>query len=128
VGGRLVLSGLKASLQADMHLAGCGRFWLWAVAGALITLSFVGAASIGLLVLPFAALATAFVARSTQQRAEALGLLVGAASICFLVAGLQLGGGNDGLDPRPWLVAGVLLAAIGTAAYALVTRRLAPPA
>jgi hypothetical protein len=110
-----------------MHLAGCGRFWLWAVAGALITLSFVGAASIGLLVLPFAAVATAFVARSTQRRAEALGLLVGAASICFLIAGLQVGG-NGGLDPRPWLVAGVVLAAIGTAAYALVTRRLAPPA
>jgi len=111
-----------------MHLAGCGRFWLWALAGGLITLSFVGAASIGLLVLPFAALATAFVARSTRRRAEALGLLVGAASICFLVAGLQLGGGNGGLDPRPWLVAGVLLTAIGTTAYALVTRRLAPPA
>jgi hypothetical protein len=110
-----------------MHLAGCGRFWLWAVPGALITFSLVAAASIGLFVLPFAAVATAFVARSTERRAEALGLLVGAASICFLIAALQFGG-EGGLDPRPWFVAGVFLAAIGTGAYRFVTGGLAPPA
>jgi hypothetical protein len=105
-----------------MHLAGCGRFWLWAIAGALLTLSIVGAASIGLFVLPLAAVAIALVARSTQRRAEALGLLVGAAPICFLIAWLQRGD-EGGLDPRPWFIAGVGLAAIGIVAYALVTRR-----
>jgi hypothetical protein len=104
-----------------MHLAGCGRFWLWAIAGALLTLSIVGAASIGVFVLPFAALATALVARATQRRAEALGLLVGVSSICFLIAGLQRGD-EGGLDARPWFIAGVGLATIGIAAYALVTR------
>jgi hypothetical protein len=110
-----------------MHLPVGGRFWLWAVAGALITFSVVAAASIGLFILPFAALATAFVARSTQRRAEALGVLLGAGSICFLIAGLQVGD-EGGADARPWFIAGVVLAAIGTAGYAFVTRRLAPRA
>jgi hypothetical protein len=86
-----------------MHLPVGGRFWLWAVAGALITFSVVAAASIGLFILPFAALATAFVARSTQRRAEALGVLLGAGSICFLIAGLQVGD-EGGADARPWFI------------------------
>jgi predicted membrane metal-binding protein len=110
-----------------MHLAGCGRFWLWAVAGALITFSVVAVASIGLFILPVAVLATAFVARKTRRRADALGVLPGAASICFLIAGLHLGD-EGGADARPWFVTGVLLAAVGTAGYAFVTRRLAPRA
>lgn len=109
-----------------MHLVGCGRFWLWAIAGALATFSFVAAASIGLLILPFAALATAFIARSTRDRAEPLGVLVGAAAICFLIAWLQRE--PDGFDSRPWLAAGILLAGAGIAGYALLSRRLAPPA
>jgi hypothetical protein len=110
-----------------MRLAGCGRFWLWAVAGALITFSVVSVASIGLFIFPFAVLATAFVARKTRHRADALGVLLGAASICFLIAGLQVGDGG-GADARPWFVAGVVLAPIATAGYAFVTRRLAPRA
>jgi hypothetical protein len=109
-----------------MHLVGCGRFWLWAIAGALVTFSFVAAASIGLLILPFAALATAFIARSTRARAEPLGALVGAAAICFLIAWLQRGPG--GLDSRPWLAVGILLAGAGLAGYTLLTRRVAPRA
>jgi len=109
-----------------MHLVGCGRFWLWGVAGALLAFSFVAAASIGLLILPFAALATVFIARSTRNRAEPLGSLVGGASICFLIAWLQRAPG--GLDSRPWLGAGIFLAVAGIAGYALLTRRLAPPA
>jgi hypothetical protein len=89
-----------------MHLLGCGRFWLWAIAGALVTFSFVAAASIGLLILPFAALATVFIARSTRDRAEPLGSLVGAASICFLIAWLQRAPG--GFDARPWVRRGHL--------------------
>jgi len=109
-----------------MHLVGRGRFWLWAVAGALVTFSFVAAASIGLLILPFAALATVFVARSTRDRSEVLGSLVGAAGICFLIAWLQRAPG--GFDAGPWLAAGILLAGAGIAGYALLTHRVAPPA
>lgn len=108
-----------------MHLVGCARFWLWAVAGAFVTLSFVGAASIGLLVLPVAVLTTGFVARKTRARAEPLGAFVGAASICFFVAWVQRAPG--GFDSRPWLVAGIVLAGAGVVGYGLLARRFAPP-
>ena len=108
-----------------MHLAGCGRFWLWAVAGAAVAFAIIAAASIGLFVLPLAIVVTVLAARSTRRRIEALGGLVGAAIICFLIAWLQRGPG--GFDSRPWLAAGVVLAAAGVAGYAVLTRRLAPP-
>lgn len=109
-----------------MHLVGCGRFWLWAVAGALVTFSFVAAASIGLLILrlPPSRRFSSLARRVT--RAEPLGSLVGAASICFLIAWLQRPPG--GFESRPWFGAGIFLAAAGIAGYALLTRRVAPPA
>jgi hypothetical protein len=109
-----------------MHLAGRVRFWLWAAAGALVTFSLVAAASIGLFVLPVAALTTALVARSTRSRAEPLGGLVGAGAVCLLIAWLQRAPG--GFDWRPWLVAGLLLAGLGVTGYGLLARRFAPPA
>jgi hypothetical protein len=108
------------------HLAGCGRFWLWAVAGALVAFSLIAAVSIGLFVLPVAALATVVAARRTHNRTEMLGALVGVGGTCGLIALLQRGPGS--LDATPWLVAAILLAAAGIAGYALFERRLAPPA
>jgi hypothetical protein len=109
-----------------MHLAGCGRFWLWAVAGALVSFSLVAAASIGFLVLPVAAVALALVARATRSRAEPFGALVGAGAICFLIAWIQRAPG--GFDSRSWLLAGSMLAVVGLFGYSLLARRLAPPA
>jgi hypothetical protein len=109
-----------------MHRAGCRRFWFWALAGALVTFSLVAAASIGLFVLPVAALVTALVARATGLAAEALGVLVGAGAIFLLIAWLQRAPG--GFDWRPWLVAGAVLAALGIVGYGVVVRRFAPPA
>jgi hypothetical protein len=107
-------------------MTGSWRFWLWSLAGALISFSLIAAASVGLFVLPFAALALFFVARQTRDRAEMLGGLVGAAAICLAIAWIQRGPG--GLDAGPWLVAGIVLAAAGLAGYAVFARRLAPPA
>ena len=109
-----------------MHLASCGRFWLWSLAGALVTFSVLAAASIGLFVLPLAAVATALAARRTQRRAEVLGALVGVGAVCGVIALLQRGSG--GLDATPWLVAGVLLAGLGIASFALLERGPAPRA
>jgi hypothetical protein len=109
-----------------MHLARCGRFWLWSIAGALVTFSLVTALSIGPFVLPIAAVVTALAARRTQQRAEMLGALVGAGAVCAVIAFLQRGSG--GLDARPWLVAAIALAAAGIASFALLERRPAPRA
>ena len=107
------------------HLAGCGRFWLWAVAGALVAFSLIAAASIGLFVLPVAGLVTVVAAR-THNWTETLGALAGVGGTCGLIALLQRGPGS--LDATPWLVAAVLLAAAAIAGYALFERRLAPPA
>jgi hypothetical protein len=109
-----------------MHLAGCRRFWYWAVAGWLVTFSFVGAASIGLFVLPVAALVTVLVARATRTRAEPLGAFVGAGAVCFVIAWIQREPG--GFDSRRWLGAGLVLTAAGLAGHALLARRFAPRA
>jgi hypothetical protein len=109
-----------------MHALGCARFWLWALAGALLAFSIVGAASIGLFVLPFAVIAFVFAARATRNRVELLGLLAGVAAICFAIGLIQLGGG--GLDPRPWFAASVVLGFLGVGGFALLGRGLAPRA
>jgi hypothetical protein len=109
-----------------MHALGCARFWLWALAGALLAFSVVGAASIGLFVLPFAVIAFVFAARAMRNRAELLGLLAGAATICLLIGLIQLGGG--GLDPRPWFAAGGVLGLVGVGGFALLGRGLTPRA
>ena len=108
------------------HFAGCGRFWLWAVAGALVAFSLIAAASIGLFVLPVAALATLLAVRRTRSRTEMLGVFVGAGGVCGLIALLQRGPGS--LDVTPWIVAAVVFAAVGIVGYAVLEGRLAPRA
>jgi uncharacterized membrane protein len=108
------------------HLGGCGRFWLWAVAGALVAFSLIAAASIGLFILPVAGLVTLLAVRRTRSRAEMLGGFVGAGAVCGLIAMLQRGPGS--LDARPWIIAAVVLAAVGLVGYAVLERRLAPRA
>ena len=108
------------------HLRGCGRFWLWALAGALIAFSLIAAASIGLFVLPVAGLATLVAARRTRTRVEMFGALVGVGGVCGLIALLQHGPGS--LDATPWIVAAVVFAAAGVLGYGVLRRRLAPPA
>jgi hypothetical protein len=108
------------------HIAGCGRFWLWAVAAALVAFSLIAAASIGLFVLPLAVVVTVLAARRTRNTTESLGALVGVGGICGLIALLQRGPGS--LDATPWLLAATLLAVAGVAAFAVFGRRLAPRA
>jgi hypothetical protein len=109
-----------------MHLSGCGRFWLWSAAGALVSFSLVAAASVGFLVLPVAALALFFIVPRTRDQAEMLGALVGAAGVCFAIALIQRGPG--GFDARSWAVAGIVLAVAGLGGYAVGARRAAPRA
>jgi apolipoprotein N-acyltransferase len=109
-----------------MHLAGCGRFWLWSLAGALVTFALLAAASIGIFVLPFAVLVLFFLSRRTRDRAELLGALVGAGAVCAAIAWIQREPG--GFDASHWLLAAVVLAVAGIAGYALLGRRPAPRA
>jgi hypothetical protein len=106
------------------HVARCGGFWLWGLAGALVTLTVVGAASIGIFVLPAAVLVLWLAARSSRLWPEALGGLAGAAAICFAIAWIQWEPG--GLEATPWLVAGAVLGSLAVGGYALAARRLSP--
>lgn len=105
-----------------MHRSSCAAFWLWALAGGLLTFSFLAAASIGLFIMPFAFGALWFATRSKRRWPESLGLLAGAASVCFLIAYIQRH--HDPVDPRPWLAAGIVLGVISVAGYVAVARRI----
>lgn len=52
---------------------------------------------------------------------EGLGVLAGAALVCFLIAYIQRH--DDPVDPRPWLAAGIFLGVVGVAGYAALARR-----
>lgn len=111
----------------------------WAVALGVVAFAVVGAASIGMFVVPFAIVAVLIAARRNRAWPEALmGGLVGVGSVFLFVAyrsrayfpcpsgPMRLAHGEHfscgGFDPRPWLIIGVVLTAAGFVGY-LITRR-----
>ena len=130
-----------------MYMAsGWGGFLVWAFVGALFSLSFLGAASIGLFVLPVALVALGLTSRFVRRGPELAGLLLGAAVLSLYVGLANLGsrpcpssGSGSGFvhvgtseratsscggwNPRPWLLVGVTLAGSSVAAYSLARRR-----
>jgi hypothetical protein len=123
---------------------GWGWFAAWMVAGFLLAFSLVGAASIGLFVLPFAFLSVWVILRAAPPRWTAFGLVSGAGLVCLVVSGLNrnyrpcpesgvLTVPADatsvecgGFDPLPFLVAGVVLALAGPALVAAARQRGRP--
>jgi hypothetical protein len=105
-----------------MHRSSCARFWLWALAGGLFTFSLLAAASIGLFVMPLAFGAIWLAAASGRTWPESLGVLAGAAVVCFLIAYIQRH--QDPVDARPWLAAGFVLGILGVAGYVALARRI----
>jgi hypothetical protein len=98
-------------------------FAAWSVAGGLLAFSFVTGLSIGLFVLPLAAVVLVWVARRTPGLTDALGFVEGVGALCVLVAFLNRAG--NGVDPLPWLLAGVSLAGLAPVAYVLLCHRTA---
>jgi hypothetical protein len=115
-------------------------FAAWVLAGGLVVLAILSGFSFGFFVLPFAALALWLVIRSGSGWPEVLGVVSGAGVVCLLIALLNndyqpcpdvpvvLGPGETeyscgGLDPLPWLIAGLALVVAGTVAYAIARRR-----
>jgi hypothetical protein len=114
-------------------------FAAWVLVGALAVLSLLGAASIGLLIAPLAAVAIWLTLRFGRVGPEMLGMVSGAGAVCLLIAFLNRGttpcteqgatlspGETEtscgGLEPTPWLVAGSALVVVGIVAYALARR------
>ena len=115
-------------------MAGWRGFAAWAVVGALLALSLWGAASIGLFVFPLAVLGVVLVRRRARPWPEAAGMLEGVAALSLFVGtanlgsspcpaagsgtvnlGAGAGGGSacGGMEPLPWLLVGLALAATG---------------
>jgi hypothetical protein len=128
--------------MVPVKLSGWGGFAAWAFVGALFSLSLLGAASIGLFIMPVAVLALLMVARTVQTWPEVAGLLEGMASMALFVGITNLGStpcpetgsgtvgpgeaattSCGGWDPSPWILVGLALAAVGLAVYVLARDR-----
>ena len=102
-----------------------GTYWrwfaAWSVAGAAMAFSFLTGLSIGLFVLPLAAALLLWVAWNAPRFPEALGFVAGIGAVLVLVAFLNRAG--TGVDPVPWLVAGLCLAGCALVAYSALRHR-----
>jgi hypothetical protein len=118
------------------HAVGWRWFAAWGLAGGLLFFAILTGFSIGLFVLPFAALAVWFVGRSAARWPEMLGVALGGAAVCLAVAAanwdytpcpdgpITLSPGEasfscGGFDPMPWLLAGIVLGVAGPLGYLL---------
>lgn len=112
-------------------------FAAWLIIGAGYALSLIGAASIGLFVLPLPALATILLARRPHASSGLPGLISGLGIPLLYVAYLNragpgticatITGGQDCTDewsPWPWLAAAVSLLVLGLAAFIARQRHL----
>jgi hypothetical protein len=124
---------------------GRGSLWFaaWCAAGALFTLSFLAGLSIGVVGLPFAAGALLYVAWRSPHISEGFGSGAGIGATLLLVAllnrdyrpcpeeGLSLPASAPpgtsiecgGFDPTPWLLAGVVTAALARLGYGVASLR-----
>lgn len=122
--------------------AGRGPAWFgaWLAVGAAFTLSFLGALSIGLFVLPFALVLLVIVVRRSPYLPEAIGFVSGIGVMLLLVAfrnrgyepcsadGFQrLAPGQQsvscgGWNPHPWLYVGIAVTAAGALVYLAASR------
>jgi len=111
-------------------------FTAWLLVGATYALSLVGIASIGLFILPLPVLATVLLVRRERALSGLPGLIsglgvpllyvaysnrAGPGTICTTVTGGQ--DCNSEWSPWPWLAIGVILLALGVAAFVGRQRR-----
>ena len=115
-----------------------GWFAVWLAVGVALAFSAVAVLSFGLFVFPFAAAAVVLlIVRHHVDRSD-WGLLCGIGLLSLYVAYVQrkgpgtvhwqtatAGGADTYLDPRPWLVAGLLLVAVAIGAFLWRQRRSA---
>jgi hypothetical protein len=100
---------------------GWGWFVAWAAVGTLATFSFLTGLSIGILFLPLVVAGLVWVARRSPKGAERIGFAAGIGVMLLVVAFIQRDG--DGIDPKPWLVAGLVLVVAAVLTYATRHRR-----
>jgi len=107
-----------------------GWFAVWLAVGVAFAFSVVALLSFGLFVLPFAAAAAMLLIVRHHVDRSAWGLLCGIGLLSLYVAYVQrkgpgtvswhtatASGSSTYMDPRPWLIVGLLLIAGGVAAF-----------
>ncbi len=125
-------------------MAGWGGFGAWGVIGALLAVSLLGAASIGLFVFPLALLGLWLVTTRVRAWPEMAGVLEGVAALSLFVGianlgstpcpaagsgtvmrggGVPSGSSCGGFDPLPWLLVGLALAVSGLFSYVVARER-----
>ena len=126
---------MQAAARRLDHLAGCGWFWAWALAGCGLAFGMISFALGPLVLLPSLGVAVAL-ASSARGRQSVFGLLTGAGVVCLFAAWVQRRGPGTAcwrkemssgcdqyLDPRPWLAIGLALFLGGIVAHAVRSRR-----
>jgi hypothetical protein len=128
---------MTASAPATPHRPSSQLPWFsaWAAVGVGLALS---VSTLGILAVPLALLAAALLIVLRHADRSAFGILVGMGLLSLYVAYVQRRGpgttywhtatasGSDTyLDPRPWLVAGLLLVVAGVAAFLWCRRKAA---
>jgi hypothetical protein len=106
----------------DVDGAGWRWFVAWSVSGVALTFSLLTGLSIGLFFLPLAASLLLWVASRAPHPLDAFGFVEGIGAVLVLVAFLNRAG--TGVDPMPWLFAGLSMNAFALLAYSLLRRRL----
>jgi hypothetical protein len=110
-----------------------GWFVVWSLVGAVAAIGFISLGPLALLIAMFAGVS---LVTSSRARRSAWGLLSGAGLISLLIAYLQRdgpgttcyrtatggGGCDEHLDPRPWLIVGVVLVVLGVVAQSRTCR------
>lgn len=136
--------GKMAAVESGPRVAGWGGFAAWAAIGALLTLSLLGAASIGLFVFPLTLLGLWLVGTTVHPWPEMAGVLEGVAAMSLFVGianlgatpcpatgsgtvrrggGVPSGSSCGGFEPLPWLLVGLALAVIGLVTYLAARER-----
>jgi len=129
---------MTATAPASSHEPRSQLLWFlaWAAVGVGLAL---GISALGILAVPLALLVTVLLTVRHHADRSALGILVGVGLLSLYVAYVQrkgpgtvywhtatASGSDQYLDPRPWLVAGLLLVAVGIVAFLWRQRRAAP--
>ena len=105
----IVLIVRRRDAAADLG-NGWPWFWAWAASGGLLFFSFLTGFSIGLFILPFAAVLLVWTARRSPHAEEALGFLTGVGVVLLLLSDLN--------DWRSAFVFGIVLTLAGALGYA----------
>ena len=133
--GRSAMSQAHADIvQLPAMRSEAGHAWawfaVWLVIGVALAFSIVDGLAFGLLVFPFAVVAVLVLIVRRHFDRSAWGLLCGVGLLSLYVAYVQrrgpgtvswhtatASGADTYIDPRPWLVAGLLLIVVGVAAF-----------